>query len=334
METSVTSENRHTPNFPGGPFWGPKQRIAALVASHLCLTFVAAALSSLLWASPEPKSIPHFILQAAGTCLFGFQTGQIVLVAAWVAFSGQRLFPRVARSLALGAWLLLLNALGETLIEGEAATRLIEEHLAHLLLQLCFPVAILFGFGVASHRRFLRSDSRPESKVWQFNTRTLLLITAELAALLALGRLVLPRNFRFDEIWPALIGNQIYEILPAAVGATILPIVFFALGRRRTRSGYLTMGSYLLISTLALSLAHASYVGSVLARDPESWPSLLGTTMIGYLWTHLSAAATILFTLWLVRRIGYDFRRRDEAPARLESGSSSNAKSSAASASA
>ena len=65
-------------------------------------------------------------------------------------------------------------------------------------------------------------------------------------------------------------------------------------------------------------------------QGPIDW-NAYGVCFVYFLTLHAFAAATVLITFQVVRRIGYDFRRRDELP-RL--GSSSNASSSAASASA
>src|SRR5678815_1563258 len=98
------------------------------------------------------------------------------------------------------------------------------------------------------------SNSEQTRNTWQFNIRGLLLVTAEVAAFLALAKLVLPKNFRWCDMLPALQEMQIWELTPLVITATVLPAVFLGIHSRRTWRGYLLMGLYFWIPASLLSL--------------------------------------------------------------------------------
>ena len=313
------------------PFWGHRQQVAALVAAHLgmaCLTSAGSA-----WLGPHNQSDwSEYLKRTLIAVLYGFQIGQIVLLASWVAFADQLWLLRILRFSALTAWTLLVVFLGEYLCDGVMATLLVEEQSAYIFLLLLSPVVVLFGFRAAFRGGFTHGNAEHGMNAWQFSTRRLLLVTAELAALLALGRVVLAGKFSSAEFLAALTGFRPEEIIPAGVSVTILPVVFLALARERTWQRYFATGLCLVPSALFLAFlqqSHANYLSG--PHPPGNWWPELEAASSDYLWVHASAAATILVTFWLVRRIGYDFRRRDEGPLGR---SSSNARNSAASASA
>ncbi|MFN0021921.1 MAG: hypothetical protein ACKVP0_27045 [Pirellulaceae bacterium] len=199
------------------------------------------------------------------------------------------------------------------------------------------PVVAFFSYGICLRRRFVIGKSVPGERPWQFSTRSLMLITAELAVLLALQKVVLNNRFSIAEFWTALHPSmyQTQELIPALVSATILPVVFVGLAKRRPWHRYAALSVYLLLCSLLLTWVQLSYLSNSyysLSNSPPWWPEF-GRMFGEYLLTHFSAAATILFTFYLVRRIGYDFRQRDEFPL-ADGRSSSNARNSAASASA
>jgi hypothetical protein len=322
---------------------GSRPWVVALSITHLAITFATAALSSQIHHrfqvevylhSILPSSLADCVSSILGNWLLGIQVGQIVLIASWGAFADQHAFLRIPRLLTLVAWFSLLGFLGEYAIEGEIVKFLVEEHFAYTLILVLIPVITLFVFRAASARQFLYRNSQQRKHGWQFNIRRLLLITAEVAALLALARVVLPRNFRLNEVWLALTELQTLEIIPAAVSTTVLPVVFFGLARQRSWRGYLLLGLYLWIPVLVLTSLHMAAARRLLPISVDSWwwPEIYASSS-GFWSAHLSAAATILFTFYLLRRIGYDFRRRDELPL-ADGRNSSNARNSAASASA
>jgi hypothetical protein len=333
-----------SPNMTGQRLDHQSSRIwvTALVVAHLLVTFIASALDSRIHYhyqfggylhSVFPSNVADCLLSILASGMNGIVVGQIVLLTVWGAFADQQWLLRMPRFLTLVAWFTLFSFLGEYAIEGEVSKLLVEEKLAYALIQFLIPVIILCTFHLKFRRQFVRRDARQSEYRWQFNIRGLLLITAELAALLGLARVVLPRHFRFDQIWPALTELRNYELTPTAVTTTILPIVFFGLVRQRTWRAYLFLGLYLCVPVTVLTSLH---LASVLRLVPNSadiwwWPEVYAS-FIGFWSVHLAAAATILVTFYLLRRIGYDFRRRDEGPRGRSS--SSNACNSAASASA
>ena len=176
----------------------------------------------------------------------------------------------------------------------------------------------------------MHPSAASQPNTWQFGIRRLLLVTAETAVLLAIARIVLPRRALVDEFWTALTTLLPAIIVPAAASLTILPAVFLAISTRRTWRRGAALGAYLLVAAVGLSCLQFAYVG---APNYLNWGIDVPVVYFQFAICHLSAAATILLTFHLLRRIGYDFRRRDEGP--LPSGrSSSNARNSAASASA
>ncbi len=335
LDATATNSESKPPVQP--TFWGPGQQVAALVVLHLGLTCPAAYLSLrfeyLYLRDNVPSSIARFLVAA----LYGFQISQILLLVSWGAFAGQSWLLRLPRFLTLFVWTLLLSSLGESFILGGFPMPIVEEQSAFTLFLMLAPVVALFSYGICLRRRFVFCNSVPGERPWQFSTRSLMLITAELALLLALEKVVLNNRFRIAEFWSALhvYSYLIQELIPALVSVTILPVVFLGLAKRRPWHRYAALAVYLLLCSLLLAWVQLSYLSNSyysLSSSPPWWPEF-GRMFGEYLLTHLAAAATILFTFYLLRRIGYDFRRRDELP--LKGGrNSSNARNSAASASA
>ena len=203
------------PELNSAPAQYRRRWVAALVITHLGLAFLASVANSLL----GPRGLidwPQYLRHPLD-CAFGLQIGQIALLASWAAFASQHWLVRIPRFLALTAWVLFLGFLGEYVIEGESARSLVEEHTAYMLLQLLIPTVILSGSRAARAREFFHRDLENDKRAWQFNTRALLLVTAELAAFLAIGRVVLPRHLSMVEFWTGLTGNRTEEIIPALV---------------------------------------------------------------------------------------------------------------------
>lgn len=324
-ENSTNSAAKHR------PFWGHRQQVAALVVAHLGLACLAIAVES--WRAPHGFSDwqeyvrGHFL-----TAMFaGFLIGQLTLLASWGAFADQPWFLRIPRFLALTAWLLAVLFLGEYLARGESQMRLVEEYSAALVLLLISPVVVLFSVRASLGRQFLHDNSEKEKNAWQFTTRRLMLVTTELAVFLALGRFVFPRTFSVGEFLTALTGRRPEELTSLFVSVTVLPVFFIGLASRRTWQLHLAIGLYFLLPALGLAWMDLSYLSESFRPEPWNWWAALAFVLLIFFWMHLCAAATILVTFWLLRRIGYDFRRRGEGPLGRNS---SNARNSAASASA
>jgi hypothetical protein len=319
-------ENRAQPESKNHPFWGHRQQVAALVVAHLIIAcLVSAAIS---WPLLPSDFWNQYAALAFLSGLSGVQIGQLALLACWGAFANQPWNLRIPRFLALTAWVLILGFLGTYLVEGDLAKLLVEETLLSSLL-MAAPFVVLLVMGAVSGSRFTPGESEPCKISWQFSTRRLLLITAELAILLAIGRIVLPGNPKPSEFWTALTGYRMSETIPLLSGLFILPAAFLAIARQRTWQRHFGLVMFLLITAFGCTWAYLSVLfwpGDLWYWRGELWPIFLSFSS-----THLSAAFTILFTFYLLRRIGYDFRRRDDG--RLGR-SSSNARNSAASASA
>ena len=184
--------------------------------------------------------------------MFGFHIGQICLLAAWGAFSRQIWFLRIPRFLSLVVWLFFFDTLGAYLIEGEIAKSLAEEFAAYELLLLLPPLIILVTWRILSGLRFSCRAATHE-QVYQFSTKQLFLITAEAAALLALGRVVL--NWRAEEFWSGLTGMRPEELIPVAASLTVLPVVPYGLARHRTWPRFLILTAYFMLSSFLLACA-------------------------------------------------------------------------------
>lgn len=322
--------------------WRHRQQLAALVALHMGLTCLASAINSRI-AIPNlgEFAMTYTAIYAA---VYGFQIGQIILLTSWGALAGEIWLCRIPRFIALMIWLFALEFLGERLVLGSISSILVEEQLAYKMILVFAPVVVIFTAGIFGSRRFFPTESPRHARNWQFSIFGLMRITAELAVLLAVAKLVLPRRFEFGEFSSAFETFRVEELIPAMVSASVLPVAFFGLERSRTWWSYGAMGLYLV--ALALTLASAQLFISwssivftslssngLTANSVIDWWPELSRLFAEYFFAHVSAAATILFTLYLLRCIGYDFRRRDELP-RPGGRSASNSRNSAASASA
>ena len=309
------------------PRSGQRKILVLLVLTHLGLTCLAAAATWHLERTLRGGS--EFTPLLSG--LFGFHHGQIALLVCWGAFATQPWFVRIPRFLALTVWFLLFGLLGAYVLAGDGAKQLAEETTAYTLLLTLPSLLVLFSFRAITGCQFHAGPATPV--VLQFGTKHLLLITAEAAALLALGRILIPWHSRGGEqFWAGFTGNRLGELIPLDIAATILPVVIFGSARIRSWWPYAVLALYLMVPSFILACAQANYLFSLVApATSEEWWQAVGIEFLNILCIHASAAFTILFTFYLLRRIGYDFRRRDEGP---EGRSSSKARSSAASASA
>lgn len=305
--------------------WSPNRLVTVIVIVHLGLTFVVAAAMSRfnVYSLDHWSYIPAML---ANSGLVGFQIGQLMLLATWCAFAGQSLFLRTIRFLSLAAWLFLLDRLGEYLVVGEIAKVIVEEYAAYKVLQILPSLVILVVWGLCSGRKFV-PNSQPQVKGFQFSTRQLFLVTAEAAALLALGRVVLSWNKNAaEEFWNGLTGNRFDELILVVVSVTLLPVIVYGLGRNWSFSRLFALIACLVLASFILACLHGNHPWFAPLSAEE-----FALQWLDYFWVHSCAAVTILCTFWLLRRIGYDFRRRGEGP---EGRNSSKARNSAASASA
>lgn len=323
----MNSRTDNTEPLPGSQ-WGLRPTIVALIIFHLVLTVLAAGANS--YASRQFFESPlSFGFLVAAT--EGVQFGQVVLLACWAAFSSQPLHVRFPRFVALALWQTLASYFAMLVVEGDIAKTLAEENAAVTVLQLSVPCLVLCTFGVITAKRFRLGQTVSRKSPWQFSTRDLLYLTIETGLLLAIARIVVPRNFSGADFLRGLTGSFWFvEIIPIAVCTSILPVVFVGVLNRSLLRSCLASLIYVLVPSAALAWIQGVSLDFFPTFGPVDW-SNFGIGFLFFLVRHLSAAATILLTFHLIRRIGYDFRRRDELP-RL--GNSSNASSSAASASA
>lgn len=171
-----------------------RQKLALLVAVHLGLTLSVATLWRLVYLNffDFETLVPLFLVGTLVGVFYGFQTGQIVLLACWGGLASQPWFLRLPRFLCLTVWMQLLEILGEYLCDGDGAGQLAEEYIAGKFLVLLTPALVLISFGVIQGGRLVPTRAKGPINSWQFGTRRLLLLTAEAAVLLAIARIVLP----------------------------------------------------------------------------------------------------------------------------------------------
>ncbi len=313
----------------GGYFWTPRKLMISLVIAHLCLAGAVSTGNTLLESSLLQSGFAIRYHLALAWPL-GFQMGQLILVVCWCSFAGQPWYLRIPRFLLLLAWLFRFEMMGIYFVRSDLVEVMVEEYAAFNFLMLLSPLLVLNFYGLCSGSRF-RQDSHQRSARYQFSTRSLLLITAELSALLGLGRVVMHWNRNgVEEFWSALSGYRPEELMPVVISLTVLPAAFHGLSRQRTWLRLLFLNLYLALPPFVMAWSQVPFIARSIVSDQDVWLSLL-IHWLYYYCAHLSAAATILLTFWTLRRIGYDFRRRDELP---RAGSASNANSSAASAAA
>src|SRR5260221_13817670 len=97
-------------------------------------------------------------------------------------------------------------------------------------------------------------------------------MTAQVAGLLALARLVIPPRARPEELWNA--PSQFYwqDAIPGAAVLATIPGVFFGLSRKRGVAGYMLLTFYLLLCALGTIWLLGEYAQlSPLGPDPNTW---------------------------------------------------------------
>lgn len=310
-------------------------RLAFLISGHVLLAFLVGIGENhfIPWQGAFWDWLEAFIALSA----YGIALGQIGLVAAWLTLAGQVWFLRIPRGLALFAWYSLSIMTGSRLFDGDWGGQMYEESLAFMIWILSLCCLPFFVVAMWTGKRFYPRNQVSIAAPFkiQFGILTLLLLTLEIGALLALYRVAIPWNRRWwIEILDGLKAYWEYRDLTIIAGvATIVPtlLVGLALSRRRMWLSLLT--AYLLAWSLGTNLFFVE-AADLLSGDTEirnrEWWNLLILKALPSAGFHFSAAGVILGTLWIVRRIGYDFLPRPGRPGRgLPNACSSSAKSSA-----
>jgi hypothetical protein len=299
----------------------------------ICAHVVATLLAAFVLAYTETLFEPGLLPETAALTASGVLLAQIGLLACWAAFANQPWQQRIVRFLLLCTSFLLAGFLGNYLYEGSSSRMLVEELSAIFLLNLIPPIADFSAWRLITGRRFIRNHFPPgEPPRFQFSIRTLLFLMAELAAILAVSRVVLGlHRGSWDEFLTAGLAF-LRERDPRFFAAVImLPIVHAGLARRGRIwwRAFLAvyLGGWSLFTCYSLTAEHFRF------RNPTAsqWWQELAQQLIPATSPYLAAAGTIFLTFWLIHRIGYDFRRLDEEP---RGGNPPKSRSSAASSSA
>lgn len=319
----------------GGSTARTKMRLALLLGGHAILAFLVGV--------GENRFIPwegtfwDWLEALIALSAYGIALGQIGLVAVWLTLAGQVWFLRIPRGLALFAWYSLSIMTGSRFFDGDWGGQMYEESLALMIWILSLCCLPFFIIALWTGKRFYPRNQVSIATPFkiQFGILTLLLLTLEIGALLALYRVAIPWNRRWwIEILDGLKAYWEFRDLTIIAGvATIVPtlLVGLATSRRRMWLGLLT--AYLLAWSLGPNLVFVEatdlFSGDTAVRNREWWNLFVLMTLpsAGF---HFSTAGVILGTLWIVRRIGYDFLPRPGRPGRgLPNAFSSSAKSSA-----
>ena len=289
---------------------GPRGGLAVIVAAHLLLIvglshplgerLLEAAPSAWGWAV---ASISH-----------GIEFAQLGLIAAMAVLGGGRWFLRWPRCMLLVVWLVIAQIAGSWLL---AENR--DGILFKILLMLAGIVFLLFvpplGFiRLILGRQFVRPDEVLPAR-FQFRLFHLLLLTCEIAAVLALVRAMVPYNSR----WLAEIRENLVDLprslewgLRVVSILAIVPAILAAAWPGRTLRKLSLLAAYELALVIIVTLLHMTGLPWL----PSTWSEPPGVADL--LWESLSAAiplcASAVTTVWLtmlaVRWLGYEFLPR------------------------
>jgi hypothetical protein len=203
-------------------------RIRAWVTWPIGAALVAVGLAMIvaIQAEPQPKPWEYFTFGAVYGTLFG----QATLAGAWAALGPGRVLVRQLLSL---VWLAsLVVAIGRNhSLNGMADTEIVMTFAAALFCQWLLVQAILWGIGLGFGVRLVQEGpaSRLGTESRQFGIRDLFMITAVVAAVLGVGRIVVPLAIDWFD------GFALFIISYVALAgvAMMIPLLVAALLPRR-----------------------------------------------------------------------------------------------------
>jgi hypothetical protein len=239
----------------------------------------------------DPMSGPRLAEYVFFGFLLGALLGQTTLAAAWSALGPGPLLVRFALSLVWVAVLVIVVAFNIGLHGGPSEVPFIlgvclfgQWLLVQLLL---WPLVVFYGLRLRPQEEF---SGAPDRRDLQFGIRQLMIITAIVAVVLGVGRMVVI-NFgnRFS------LGGEAADFVFLAVAAVVLslPMLLAALLPRRARPA---------VVVTILVMAVATFLELPLLR---AWQAHPGPEVWHFLWINLFTAAWVLAVAGIARLTGY-----------------------------
>jgi hypothetical protein len=294
---------------------GPRGGLAVIVAAHLLLIVGLShpKLEDLADALPsEGEWAIAFVCD-------GFKFAQLGLIAAMAVLGCGRWFLRWPRCAMLVVWLVVAQIAGSWLL---AENR--DGILFKLLLMINGFAFLLFIVPLGLIRLILgRRFVLPETQLparFQFRLVHLLLLTCEIAVLLALVRAIVPYNAR----WLAEVRENLSD-LPQSVDwplhvvsiLAVVPAILAAALPGRILRNLLFLAAYELALAIVVTLLHTTglpWLPSLWA-EPPGIADLLWESLSAAISLCASAVTTVWLTLLAVRWLGYEFLPRPRAAA-------------------
>lgn len=302
----TTSESIRPPQNRFPTAIAPRGGLALLVVAHVLATFLlACALFQLPLAETFLETVVHGL---AG----GFSLAQWSLIAMLAALGSGRWYLRLGRCGLLLIWLTLAYIAGSHVREqGRDAT--IFEALVTLTTLGCVAMAVPpLVLRFATRRRFAVAGHFEGSR-FQFRVAHLLLLTAEVAALLALTRATVNSGSNWYEkvLWvlQQLPNGPDGEFFVFAFAATVPPALTACWPARRWRNLVYVCVYEFLLATAWMAVPFLAYDDGpmfpivVMANGRDQMVSFLVYANAFC----FSATATIWLTIECVRLLGYDF---------------------------
>jgi hypothetical protein len=288
----------------------PRGGLALLMAAHMLLVIGLSGLSH-----PEIEDLVNALPSewewAVLSISFGIYFAQLGLVATLAVLGGGRWFLRWPRCLLLVVWMIVAEIAGSWLLADNRDATLLEEmfvDVGRVLLLFLLPLALVCLF---SRRRFVLPQV-PSSPRFQFRVVHLLLLTCEVAVLLAIVRAMVPYNPDWlteiqdnlkDRPFPHEIAYWVISVL------AVVPAILAAAWTGRILRRVLFLAVYEAALVVVVSLLHVSGLRWLATTwwEPPSVADLLRESMIAGTSLCASAAITVWLTIWAARWFGYEF---------------------------
>lgn len=286
---------------------GPRGGLAVLVAVHVLLIIGLShsKLEDVFHRLPSSWQWPF------AAFLHGIHFAQVGLIAAMAVLWTGRWFLRWPRSVMLVVWLVIAQIAGSWLLAGNRDGMLLEELLVVTGSQFLLFLVPVVMFSFISRRRF-RLPQAASPPRFQFRVVHLLLLTCEVAVLLALVRAMVPYNRHWSaEVLASLksLPQPVeFAFYAVAILATVPAIIAAAWPGRVLRNLFFLI-TYELALVSVISLLHITGLRWL----PIPWPELPHIAVL--LWESMSAAIPLcvsaVTTVWLTVRaarwLGYEF---------------------------